>query len=209
MIWSKKSEKEEEKLSGVKNIPGSVHNYLATEKKLDADLAKLLKAVMRKGAENEKGVRIRIFDESDALAKKVDVKDYTSLDARPDLILYEGWFDEGAKQVNLEEKSKVSLTTTIFTEAEIQQQIETLKEPGDSVFFYLDHGSAHGGPLGTGAAIIELNPGYPGKKQKKYNIYVADVVDLKPATRGDKLFDSDKPKQLAGWVKSNHHKRVY
>jgi hypothetical protein len=209
MLWSKKSTKEEEKLSGVKGLPGIVLNYLATERKLDSELVKLLKAVMRKSAENEKTVLIRIFDESDALAKKVEVKDFTSLDGRPDLIIYEGWFDEGAKQVKLEEKNKVSLTTTVFTETEIQQKIDTLAEPGDSVFFYLDHGSAHGGPLGTGAAIIELNPGYPGKKQKKYNVYVSDVIDMKPATRGDKLFDSDKSKQLAGWVKSNHHKRVY
>ena len=77
------------------------------------------------------------------------------------------------------------------------------------MFFYLDHGSAHGGPLGTGAAVIEFNPKYPGKKEKKYNVYVADVIDMQPANKGNKLFGSNKAKQLASWVKSNHNKRLY
>jgi hypothetical protein len=210
MFWGKKSAKEEEqKLSGPKNIPGLVQNYLVTERKMDPDFVKLLQALVCKSTTGEKVVNIRIFDESEALAKKVPVKDYTSLDERPDLIIYEGWFDEVAKQIKLEEKKNVNSETTIFTEAEIREKIEALVEPGSSVFFYLDHGSAHGGPLGTGAAVIELNPNYPGKKQKKYNVYVADVIDMQPADKGNKLFDSDKPKQLASWVKSNHHKRMY
>lgn len=210
MFWRKKSEKEEEKrLSGPKDIPGLVQNYLVGERKMDAGIVKLLKAVVDKSATEGKAYNIRIFDESEALAKKVQVKDYTSLDERPDLIIYEGWFDEGTKQIKLEEKKNVSSETTIFTEAEIREKIEAILEPGSSVFFYLDHGSTHGGPLGTGAAVIELNPNYPGKKQKKYNVYVTDVIDLQPADKGAKLFDSDKPKQLASWVKSHHHKRMY
>ena len=109
----------------------------------------------------------------------------------------------------MEEKKMVNFDTPIYTEDEIRQKIEALVEPGSSVFFYLDHGSRHGGPLGTGAAIIEFNPNYPGKKQNKYNVYVADVIDMQPADKGNKLFDSDKPKQLASWVKSNHNKRLY
>ena len=209
MFWHKKSAKEEEKkLAGPKDIPGLVQNYLVAERKLGPDFVKLLKSVVFRNVTGEKVFNIRVFDESEALAKKVQVKDYTSLDERSDLIIYEGWFDEEVKQVKLEAKKDVSYNTTIFTEAEIRQKIETLVEPGSSVFFYLDHGSRHGGPLGTGAAVIELNPNYPGKKQKKYNIYVADVIDMQPANKGEKLFDSDKPKVLASWVKERHHKRM-
>ena len=212
MLWGKKSEKEEgkrEKLSGPKEIPGLVQNYLVAERKMDPDLVKLLKAVVRKSATGEKAVNIRVFDESEALAKKVQVKDYTSLDEHPDLIIYEGWFDEGSKQVKLEEKKRVRSDTTIFTEAEIQQKIEALREPGDMVSFYMARGSAHGGPLGMGAAVIELNPNYPGKKQKKFNVYNADVVDMQPLGKGQKLFDTDKPKNIARWVKDGHLKRMY
>jgi hypothetical protein len=212
MFWGKKLTEEEEKkekLSGPKEIPGPVQNYLVAERKMNLDLVKLLKAVVRKGPTGETAFNIRVFDESEGLAKKVQVKDYTSLDERPDLIIYEGWFDEGSKQVKLEEKKSVNWDTPIFTQAEVQQKIEALSEPGSTVFFYMARGSVHGGPLGMGAAVIELNPNYPGKKQKRYLIYVADVIDMQPVGKGQKLFDSDKPKDITRWVKDGHHKRMY
>ena len=208
MVWGKKSAKEEGKLSGPKAIPEPVLNYLVAEIKIDPDLVKLLKAVARKSA-TETTFNIRVFDDSEAEARQVQVKDYTSLDECPDLIIYEGWYDERAKQVKLEEKKKVNWDTPIFTQAEIQQKIEALSEPGNAVFFYAARGGRHGGPLGMGATVIELNPNYPGKKQKKYIMYMADVIDMQPVGKGNKLFDSDKPKDIARWIKDGHHKRMY
>jgi len=209
MFWGKKSVKEEAKLPGPQAIPGLVQKHLVAERKMDPVLVQLLKAVVLKSATQQTGLNIRVFDDSEALAKKVQVQDYTSLDERPDLIIYDGWFDEGSKQVKLEEKNRVNLDTTIFTEAEILQKIEALKEPGGTVFFYMASGNGHGGPLGMGAAVIELNPNYPGKKQKKYNMYRTDVVDMQPLDKGQKAFDMDKSKDVASWLKSAHHKRVY
>jgi hypothetical protein len=212
MFWNKKSINEEskkEKLPGPQAIPGLVQKHLVAEWKMDPDLVKLLKTVVRKNPDSEKAFNIRIFDESEALAKKVQVDDYTSFDERPDLIIYEGQFDEGSKQVKLEEKKKVNWDTTIFTEAEIQQKIEALSEPGSTVFFYMARGSAIGGPLGMGASVVEFNPNYPGKKQKKYIVYPADVIDMQPVGKGETFFDSDKPKQIAHWIKEAHHKRMY
>jgi hypothetical protein len=212
MFWNKKSINEEskkEKLPGPQAIPGLVQKHLVAEWKMDPDLVKLLKTVVRKNPDAEKAFNIRIFDESEALAKKVQVDDYTSFDERPDLIIYEGQFDEGSKQVKLEEKKKVNWDTTIFTEAEIQQKIEALSEPGSTVFFYMARGSAIGGPLGMGASVVEFNPNYPGKKQKKYIVYPADVIDMQPVGKGQTFFDSDKPKQIAHWIKEAHHKRMY
>jgi len=208
MFWGKKSAKEEVKLSGPKEIPGLVQNYLVAERKMDPDLVKLLRAVQRKSTTGAT-FEIRVFDESEMKAKKVQVKDYSSLDESPDLIIYEGFFDEGTKQVKLEEKKKVNWNTPILSQAEIQQKIEALKEPGNTVFFYAARGTNHGGPLGMGAAVIELNPNYPGKKQKKYIIYVADVIDMEPVSKGSRAFDSDKPKDVVRWVKNLHDKRAY
>ena len=208
MFWGKKSAKEEGKLSGPKEIPGPVQNYLVAERKMDPVLVKLLRAVECKSTTGAT-FNIRVFDNSEAIAKKVQVMDYTSLDNCPDLIIYEGWFDEGAKQVQLDEKKKVNWDTPLFTQAEIQQKIEALKEPGNTVFFYTARGGKHGGPLGMGAAIIELNPNYPGKKEKKYNVYTTDVVDMQPVDKGPRAFDSDKPKDIARWVKNLHDKRAY
>jgi hypothetical protein len=212
MFWNKKSvngESKKEKLPGPQAIPDPVQKCLVAEWKMDPDLVKLLKTVVRKNPDAEKAFNIRIFDESEALAKKVQVDDYTSFDERPDLIIYEGQFDEGSMQVKLEEKKKVSWDTPIFTQATIQQKIEALSEPGSTVFFYMARGSTCGGPLGMGASIVELNPNYPGKKQKKYNMYRSDVVDMQPVGKGQKMFDSDKPKDIARWIKDCHHKRMY
>ena len=183
MVGRKKDTKEEGKLSGPKAIPGPVLNDLVAERKMDPDLVKLLKAVERKST-TEAAFNIRVFDDSEAIARKVQVKDYTSLDECPDLILYEGWYDEKVKQVKLEEKKKVNWDTPIFTQDEIQQKIEAISEPGSTVFFYMGRGGNHGGPLGMGASVIELNPNYPGKKQKKYIIYTADVIDMQPVGKG-------------------------
>ena len=209
MLWGKKSAKEEEKLRKPQAIPGLVQKNLVAEWKLPPDLVPLLKAVIRKSANGETASDIRVFDESEALARKVQVNDYTTLDENPSLILYEGRFSEPSKQVELQEKKKVNWNTPILTEAEIRQKIEALSQPGSSIFFYLARGSAHGGPLGMGAAIVEFNSNYPGKKQKKYNVYFADVVDMQPVEKGLKLFDSDKLVDVAHWVKEAHLRRTY
>jgi hypothetical protein len=209
MFKHKKSAKGEEKLRGPQAIPALVQGYLVAERKMDPDLVQLLKAVVRKSTSKETASDIRVFDESEALAKKVPVKDYTSLDEHQDLIICEGWFDAESKQVELQEKKRFSCDTKFFTEADMRQKIEELSEPGSMVFFYMARGVKHGGPLGMGAAVVELNPDYPGKRQRKYNICAADVIDMQPVGKGDKVWDSDKPKAIARWIKEAHHKRMY
>jgi len=214
MFWKKKSssseeEAKKEKLPGPKEVPGPVQNHLAAERKMDSEWLRFLKAVVRNSPKGERTFDMRIFDPAEAEAKKVQVKDYTSLDEYPDLIVYEGWFDEVSKKVELEEKKEVISDVPILTEGEIQQKIEGLSEPGSTVFFYMAKGPKRGGPLAMGAAVIELNPSYPGKKQKKYIVYTNDVIDMQPIGKGDKLFDSDKPKDIARWIKGAHHKRLY
>jgi len=208
MFWNKKSAKDEGKLSGPREIPGPVQAHLVAEKKMDPDLVKLLKAVELKGA-SEDTPNIRIFDNSEATARKVQVKDYTSLDEAPGLVIYEGWFEGGSKQVKLEEKNKFDWNTPILTKEEIQQRIEGLKSKGETVFFYAARGGKSGGPLGMGAYVIEFNPDYPGKKEKKYNIYTTDVINMQPVGKGDKIFQLDESKKVAQWVKDAHHKRAY
>jgi hypothetical protein len=198
-----------EKLPGPRPIPGLVGKHLTAEYKMDADLVQLLKAVVRRRPQAEEAFDCRIFDQAEAEAKEVQIKDCTSLDGNPDLILYEGWFDEETKRVEMVEKKKVSFDVPLLTETEIRQKIEALSEPGSTVFFYQAAGPARGGPLGMGAAVIQLNPNYPGKKEKKYVIYTANVVNMQPVGKGQKLYDSDKSKEIAKWVAQGHHKRMY
>jgi hypothetical protein len=198
-----------EKLPGPRDLPEIVRKHLVADKKMDAELVKFFKIVWRRRPETETALDCRIFDPSEAMANEVEIKNYTSFDEHLNLILYEGWFDEHTQHVELEEKKKVNYAVPIFTEAEIRQKIEALNEPGSSTFFYMARGAGYGGPLGQGAAIVELNPNVNGKKGKKYNIYTANVIDIEPAGNKRKLFDADKPKQVAEWIKQAHHQRLY
>ena len=54
MFWGKKSSKEEDKLRGPGVIPELVQKHLVAERKMDPDLVKLLKALVRKSATGEK-----------------------------------------------------------------------------------------------------------------------------------------------------------
>jgi hypothetical protein len=201
-----------EKLPGPRETPQIVQKYLVNDMHFDTELAHVLKAVIRRknGTEQKsKSFDIRIFDEGDALANKVDIKDYLVLAQYPNLIIFEGWYDESTGQVVLEEKNRISQETTIFTEEEILQKIEALNEPGNSIFFFMARGPACGGPLGRGAAIVQRTAPVDGKKVKKYTIFTADVVNMKPATKLNRLYDSDKAKDIAKWVKESHHKRIF
>jgi len=111
------------------------------------------------------------------------------------------------KEVQQKSPSPASIEVQILTRKEIEERISQLSEPGSIVFFYLSGSPASGGPLGQGAAVIELNPDYPGKNQKKYTLYVDHVDGLQPVGKRQKMITSDKARELASWVKDRHNKR--
>ena len=55
------------------------------------------------------------------------------------------------------------------------------------------------GASGLGLAVIELNPEYP-VKGKKYSIKTERLVDDRPSGRRTKMWDSDKPRDIAKWI---------
>lgn len=187
-------------------MPEAVVKYLEAQG-LDSVWVNNLKAVTRNRPDG-KTMDVRIYDESDTSAKGIKVKDYPSLDASPDLILYEGWFDADSAKVELVEKAKpvISKDETIFTHGQIWKTVAQLTKPGSSVFFFLGASPASGGPLTRGAVLVELNPNFPGKKQRKYNIYTVDVDGVQLKGKGQKLWDSDEPKKIADWIKERHYK---
>ena len=194
-----------EKLPGPKMMPELVGNHLVKKMGKETGWVWRLSVVMRPRAGGEKGYDIRIFASHEAEAKRVKVKNYMSLDEHPELIIFEGWFDREAKKVELEEK-RVMPKITIYTEKEIQQQIEAMTKPGSKIHFYLAASPASGGPLERGAAVVELNPKYPGKGQKKYSLSAVSVDGTELTSKGFKMFDSDKPKDIARWIKERHFK---
>ncbi len=189
-------------------IPEPVAKYLVAQG-LDAGWVSHLKSVCRNRT-GEKALDVRIYDDADIGAKDVKVKDYASLDAFPNLILYEGWFDAESAKVELAEKAKsaVSEDETIYTHGQIWKAIAQLTKPGSTVFFFLGASPASGGPLSRGAALVELNPDFTGKKRRKYNIYTVAVDGVKPVGKGEKLWDSDETRKIADWIKERHYKPV-
>lgn len=109
-FWEKKQEgtapggAETGKYPGPKRIHETVGRYLVVKLQADPDWVWNLKAVERPRPESKTAVDVRVYDESRTASKNVVIKDYRSLDAHPDLILYEGWFDKKTMKVEITEK---------------------------------------------------------------------------------------------------------
>lgn len=198
---------EDEELTGPQRIPALVSKHLILWKKVDPFWIPYLKAVVRRNSKSRKAYDIRIFDDDDARAKNIDVYNYYTLDEFEELLLYEGWFNTEIAYVSLVEKKGLGIDPyhTIFSQPEIWMKISILHEPGSTVFFYLAGGPAFGGPLGKGAAIVELSPAYHDKDRKKYTVYACDVDGMKLTGRGITLFASDSARQIADWINERNY----
>ena len=108
MFWRRKETKEgEEKLPGPKGITELAGRYMIVEGKKDPDLVWQLKAVIRPAGKKE-AFYCRVFSEGQVAQAGVNVKDWTSLDNHPDLILWEGYLDKKTNTVRHEKFIKPS-----------------------------------------------------------------------------------------------------
>ncbi|HUV56982.1 MAG TPA: hypothetical protein VMV84_07095 [Dehalococcoidales bacterium] len=87
---------------GPKDIPGWVYVHLVTTLEVPAEKLTGLRSVQKVGFWEGKSVTfIRIYDPR-ASEEAWQVKDFTSLNEHPDLILYEGYWEKGSDHVFLE-----------------------------------------------------------------------------------------------------------
>jgi hypothetical protein len=111
MFWKRKETKPGEvELPGPKGIPDLAGRYMVVEEKKDPNWVWRLKGVVRP-AGKERAFYCRVFDEAQVAQAGVKVKDWTSLDERPDLILWEGYFDKGTNTVRHEKFVKPSTSS--------------------------------------------------------------------------------------------------
>ena len=102
MFWKRKETKEGDvKLPGPKTIHHLPGRYMVVEENKDPDWVWNLKQVVRPAGE-KKEFYCRIFSEGQATQAGVRVKDWTTLDEHPDLILWEGYYDEKTNSVRRE-----------------------------------------------------------------------------------------------------------
>jgi len=114
-FWQKQSEEaglaeaKPAKLSGPKAMPDPIGRYLVVQLKKDPDWVWKLEVVVRPRPEGKTASDFRVFEANQVYAKNVSVKNYLSLDAHPDLILYEGWYDKRSMKVEITVKDKDAL----------------------------------------------------------------------------------------------------
>ncbi len=68
--------------------------------KIDPDVVWALKYVSRPVEGHKKAQEFRIFSSDKAFGAGVTVKDWSSLDNRPDLILYSGCYDRETEKID-------------------------------------------------------------------------------------------------------------
>lgn len=99
------------KLSRPKELPSGVGRYLVVDLKNDPDWVWTLKSVSMPKDGSKSAFLIRIFDDTTAMAKGVSVKNHTSLDDHPELILFEGWYDKYTWAMEIKENSSNLIRT--------------------------------------------------------------------------------------------------
>ena len=109
-FWEKKPDQtaspgvKAERLPKPKEIPYPAGKYLVVDLGQDPEWVWKLKGAVRKRPEGKNAYDVRVFSESDTSTRKMIVKDYNFLDAYPELILYEGWFDNKTNEAHLKAK---------------------------------------------------------------------------------------------------------
>jgi len=89
---------------GPKDIPGWVNMHLLTTLEVPAEKLTGLRSVQKTGFWEGKPVTFfRIYDPR-VSEEAWQVKNFTSLDQHPELILYEGYLEKGSDHVYLEHK---------------------------------------------------------------------------------------------------------
>jgi len=102
MFWNRKQGKEKEvNLPGPKVIPEWAGRYMVVQGKENPDWVWKLKGVMRPAPQG-KTFYCGVFDETQVIQAGLKVKDWTSLDGHPELILWEGCFEKESNTVRQE-----------------------------------------------------------------------------------------------------------
>lgn len=101
-FWQKKDVPQEAPgQSRPKDLPEAVGRYMVVDLGMDPDWVWTLKAVTRRREENRNTKDFRIFSPTTANAAGMKIRNFHSLDAHPDLVLYEGWFNTKTHQLEL------------------------------------------------------------------------------------------------------------
>ena len=88
-----------------KDLPEVVGRKMVVSLKMDPDLVWALKCVSRPLEGHKKRFEFRIFSPNKAINAGVAVKDWSSLEDRPDLIMYSGQYNKETGSVDFSDNS--------------------------------------------------------------------------------------------------------
>ena len=108
-FWEKPSSKEnlvagqKPKHFRPKDLPYFIGKHLVVNGQLEPDWVWSLKSVSRPAEGPQRRFDIRIFNPEQIAMSGVNIRSFEDLDARPDLILFNGWYDQNAIDFDLRE----------------------------------------------------------------------------------------------------------
>lgn len=109
MSWNfwKKNKTGDVRLSKPKDLESRVGKKLVVELQYDPDWVWYLKCVTVSRKEQKSVFDFRIFDPVQAKMQGIEINDYRSLDAHPNLIYFDGWYDKFSWEINLTDHYKL------------------------------------------------------------------------------------------------------
>jgi hypothetical protein len=94
------------KLTKPRDLPQPIGTSLVVVHKEDPDWVWKLKCVSLPDPEHPQRELFRVFDYDHCQGHGVRVRDYTSLDPHPSLVLYHGWLDKKTREMELVDPNK-------------------------------------------------------------------------------------------------------
>ena len=93
--------REKVKLGRPGELPQQVGQYLVLRERMDPDWVWGLRCVLRPRGQRKSSFDFRVFSPRTAEEAGLTVRDYTSLEAHPQIVLFHGWFDKISNAIEL------------------------------------------------------------------------------------------------------------
>ncbi|THB81636.1 MAG: hypothetical protein D3926_01115 [Desulfobacteraceae bacterium] len=108
MIWNlwKKNRTDAVKMSRPKELESRIGRMLVVDLNYEPDWVWRLRSVTKKRNGSNSGFNFRIFDPDLAQMKGINIVNFSSLDAHPKMIYFDGWYDKAAWEITINDKYK-------------------------------------------------------------------------------------------------------
>jgi hypothetical protein len=100
-FWAKEEDGSAPKLPKPREMPQQIGQHLVTRLNQNPDHIWNYKALLMPREGSKTAFAVRIYNPVAAYDRGIRVVNYTSLDEAPDLILFQGWYDQGSGKMEI------------------------------------------------------------------------------------------------------------